>query len=158
MKRQILAVLLSGFVVSTAFGMQEAKELKSVQAEVAAASEVALVLEPNNKKYAWVINSKKNTLTAVDAEHSSEIIATVATGKEPVALALQGRYLFVVNKKGRSLQVFDVVNVTPYLIGTIAISKNPKSVAVNERLVDIIFENGDQETFDVSTPARPVQV
>jgi hypothetical protein len=86
----------------------------------------------------------------------------VGTGLSPYDLAVAGRYAYVVNYDGNSLQVVDVSQpAAPAVVGSVRTQGGSKSVAVAGRYA-YVANYGDNahslQVFDVSDPSAPVSV
>ncbi|HTR43771.1 MAG TPA: hypothetical protein VMH87_19335 [Pseudomonadales bacterium] len=79
---------------------------------------------------------------------------------EPVSVAVSGRYAYVANLNGNSLQIVDVSNPSnPVSVDTLTGLNGPVSVAVAGRYAYVACENGNNlQIVDVSNPTDPVSV
>ncbi len=91
-------------------------------------------------------------------------IGSVGTGWAPYCVAVAGRYAYVVNYDGDTLQVIDVSTPSaPVVVGSVSTGteSGPKSVAVAGRYA-YVADYGDNghnlQIFDVSNPSVPVSV
>ncbi|MEK7648989.1 MAG: hypothetical protein AAB400_03690 [Patescibacteria group bacterium] len=86
-------------------------------------------------------------------------IAPITTQSGPNAIAVQGRYAYVVSTTAARLEIFDISNpASPTVVNTggLALSSGPNSIAIQGRYVYIA--NSSTTTFsivDVSNPTSP---
>ena len=100
-----------------------------------------------------------NTETII-GETPTSATGSVSTGSGsvPLAVYVQGRYVYVINTVGNSLQIFDASNPSlPVLVGTVLTDTNPRSVYVQGRYAYVVNNNSFQ-IFDVSNSSSPVSV
>jgi hypothetical protein len=84
-------------------------------------------------------------------------IGSVATGSEPISVAVAGRYAYVVSEGANTLQVFDVSTPSgPVSVGSVTTGSQPTSVAVAGRYAYVVMLYGILQIFDVSNPSAPV--
>src|SRR5215831_6225984 len=79
---------------------------------------------------------------------------------QPQAVAVSGRYAYVVYLSASTLQIFDVSDPSsPVGLGTASTGRQPWFVAVAGRYAYIVNGNGNSlQIFDVSNPSSPVNV
>ncbi len=87
-------------------------------------------------------------------------VGSVATGTNPDSVYVQGRYAYVANYGGNTLQVIDVSNpAAPASVGSVATGNGPYSVYVQGRYAYVVNLNSNTlQIFDVSNPAVPASV
>jgi cytoskeletal protein CcmA (bactofilin family) len=83
-----------------------------------------------------------------------------STGAGPFSLFVQGRYLYVVNATGATLQIFDVSNPgMPQSRGSVATGAGPRSVYVRGQYAYVASSGGNLlQIVDVSNPVSPAVV
>jgi len=86
-------------------------------------------------------------------------ISTTTVGSRPYAVAVAGRYAYVVNYDN-PLAIFDIsIPTAPVQVGTVTVGNGPISVAVNGRYAYTANINGNTvSVVDVSNPNAPVQI
>ena len=86
------------------------------------------------------------------------VVGSAGTGSGPSSVAISGRYAYVANFCGSTLQVIDVSNpASPSIVGSVGTgAKSPISVAVSGRYAYVANEGSDTlQVIDVSNPAGP---
>lgn len=115
-------------------------------------------------RYVYVVNpvvSGSDTLQIFDVSNPSAPISVVSvstgTNSSSQAVAISGRYAYVINARTNSMMVFDVRNpAAPALVGSTPTAAYPLSVVVAGRYAYVATLNGQSlQVFDISNPAVP---
>jgi len=108
--------------------------------------------------------SGNDTLQIFDVSNPSApvSVASVSTGlnSSPEAVAVSGRYAYVVNANSNNMQIFDIRNpAAPVLVGSAATAGYPISVVVASRYAYVATLTGNSlQIFDISNPTAPTAV
>jgi 6-phosphogluconolactonase (cycloisomerase 2 family) len=109
-----------------------------------------------------VVNNSGNTLQVFNVSNpaSPTLSGSVATGKNPYSVCVQGSYAYVANYGGNTLQVFNVSNpASPSSVGSAATGTYPSSVFVQGDYAYVVNRNSATlQVFNVSNPASPSKV
>ncbi len=126
---------------------------------------VALLNSPNftGTISGAALNLGSNNLIApltVTARVPAAAIGSVATSAQPLSLAVAGRYVFIVDANGNSLQIIDASNPNnPVVVGSAGTGVFPVSVAVASRFAFVVnYSDNTLQVFDISNPANPVSL
>jgi uncharacterized coiled-coil protein SlyX len=89
--------------------------------------------------------------------NAPSLSATIATGTNPISVAISGNYGYVVNQSSNNMMVFNISNPgAPILSATIAAGSQPFSVAVSGNYAYVVHIGSDNMmVFDISNPNAP---
>jgi YVTN family beta-propeller protein len=86
------------------------------------------------------------------------LVANIAAGSCPTAIAFSGNYAYVVNRSSNNMMVFDITAPAngDLPIATIITGSNPSSIAISGSYAYVVNEGSNNMTvFDISTPSAP---
>ena len=88
---------------------------------------------------------------------SSQLISTTIIGDGPRSIYVSGRYAYIANYNGNTMQVFNISNPSsPTLSGSINTNVNPRWIYVAGHYAYITNQASNNfQIFDVSNPASP---
>lgn len=116
----------------------------------------------NSPASVTLASSNGTAALTVSPTLSTAAAGVVNTGLSPYSLAVAGRYVYVVNYNGNSLQVIDASKPSaPAVVGSAATQGGSKSVALAGRYAYVANYGDNAHTlqiFDISDPAAPVSV
>jgi hypothetical protein len=119
-----------------------------------------LSVDTTNQRVSVGANGTATGQLYISGTVPTSALGSVTTGSHPAALAVQGRYAYVVNNVASTLQVFDIANpASPVSVGSVATANAPSSIAVVGRYAyvgEIGSTNASMEIYDVSNPNSPV--
>lgn len=85
---------------------------------------------------------------------------SVGSLNDPRGMYVQGRYAYVVNRFGDTLQIYDVTDPADIsaVIGSVATGSQPWNVSVQGKYAYVVSAGSDTlQVYDVSNPASPTQ-
>ncbi len=87
-------------------------------------------------------------------------VGSVTTLAQPLSLAIQGRYVAVVDANGNALQIVDASNPAgPVVVGSATTGAFPVSVAMAGRFAYVVnYTDSTLQVFDIGNPSGPVAV
>ncbi len=84
-------------------------------------------------------------------------LATIATGSQPVSVAVSGSHAYVVDQNSNTMRVFNISDpAAPTLTATIGTGSAPGSVAISGSHAYVVnFASATMQVFNISDPAAP---
>jgi hypothetical protein len=123
-------------------------------------AQLPIAVLTNNQKSVTIGGTNAVASLTVPPNVPSSAVGSVVTGSQPFSLAVAGRYAYVVNYLGNTLQIFDMSNPSsPVSVGSVATGSGPQSVAVAGRYAYVVnYGSNTMQIFDVGNPSSPVSI